>query len=268
MIEPVLTVWWFRPVLSALRVGEHSAVVWKLLKRRPVWASWSMVGVRMGPPKVRGPAEADVVDQHNHDIGSAFGRLDLEPRRWLGVPRVEFLVSRWLSGSAIGRTVRSTCSCAQPVVAAMASATPRAAKAVTRFMCCLPTLISHPPVRCDASWWLFRYLTSSTFGSFHVPSNKPCLGAVEAHHRVEALAGHGLRPVAFKARWRLRAEVEIDRSIGVRLEFVIGRVGRIACSGSGPWTGLRCRKASPTRRPRPARSQVRAGGTTCRRRIG
>ena len=55
MIEPVLTVWWLRPVLSALRVGEHSAVVWKLLKRRPDWASWSMVGVRMGPPKVLGP---------------------------------------------------------------------------------------------------------------------------------------------------------------------------------------------------------------------
>ena len=39
MIEPVFTVWWFRPVLSALRVGEHSAVVWKLLKRRPPCAS-------------------------------------------------------------------------------------------------------------------------------------------------------------------------------------------------------------------------------------
>ena len=55
MIEPVLAVWWLRPVLSALRVGEHSAVVWKLLKRRPVWASWSIVGVRIGPPNVLGP---------------------------------------------------------------------------------------------------------------------------------------------------------------------------------------------------------------------
>ena len=55
MIEPVLTVWWFRPVLSALRVGEHSAVVWKLLKRRPACASWSIVGVRIGPPNVLGP---------------------------------------------------------------------------------------------------------------------------------------------------------------------------------------------------------------------
>ena len=39
MIEPVFTVWWFRPVLSALRVGEHSEVVWKLLKRKPAAAT-------------------------------------------------------------------------------------------------------------------------------------------------------------------------------------------------------------------------------------
>jgi hypothetical protein len=55
MIEPVFTVWWFRPVFSALRVGEQSAVVWKLLKRRPVSARRSMVGVRIGPPNVLGP---------------------------------------------------------------------------------------------------------------------------------------------------------------------------------------------------------------------
>ena len=55
MIEPVLTVWWFRPVLSAFRVGEHSAVVWKLLKRSPDAARISIVGVRMGPPNVLGP---------------------------------------------------------------------------------------------------------------------------------------------------------------------------------------------------------------------
>jgi hypothetical protein len=31
MIEPALAVWWLRPHFSATRVGEHSAVVWKLL---------------------------------------------------------------------------------------------------------------------------------------------------------------------------------------------------------------------------------------------
>ena len=41
------------------------------------------------------PAEADVVDQHDDDVGCALGRLDLEPRRWLGVARVQFAVGRW-----------------------------------------------------------------------------------------------------------------------------------------------------------------------------
>jgi len=31
MIEPVSAVWWLRPDFNAMRVGEHSAVVWKLL---------------------------------------------------------------------------------------------------------------------------------------------------------------------------------------------------------------------------------------------
>jgi hypothetical protein len=29
--KPMFTVWWLRPALSAARVGEQSAVVWKLL---------------------------------------------------------------------------------------------------------------------------------------------------------------------------------------------------------------------------------------------
>ena len=31
VMKPMFTVWWLRPDLSAARVGEHSAVVWKLL---------------------------------------------------------------------------------------------------------------------------------------------------------------------------------------------------------------------------------------------
>jgi hypothetical protein len=31
MIAPMLLTWWLRPLLSAARVGEQSAVVWKLL---------------------------------------------------------------------------------------------------------------------------------------------------------------------------------------------------------------------------------------------
>ncbi len=31
MMAPALFTWWFRPVRSAVRVGEHRAVVWKRL---------------------------------------------------------------------------------------------------------------------------------------------------------------------------------------------------------------------------------------------
>src|SRR5215208_2787135 len=45
------TVWWLRPVRSACRVGEQSAVVWKRLYLRPVAARRSAFGVLIGPPK-------------------------------------------------------------------------------------------------------------------------------------------------------------------------------------------------------------------------
>ena len=45
------TEWWFRPVSSAWRVGEQSAVVWKRLYLRPLAASRSAFGVAIGPPK-------------------------------------------------------------------------------------------------------------------------------------------------------------------------------------------------------------------------
>src|SRR5215468_5667517 len=48
---PMPTLWWLRPVRSAARVGEHSAVVWNSLKRRPFAATRSRAGVGIGPPK-------------------------------------------------------------------------------------------------------------------------------------------------------------------------------------------------------------------------
>src|SRR5262245_54635933 len=45
-------VWWLRPVRSAARVGEHSAVVWNWLYRSPLLATRSRFGVGIGPPKV------------------------------------------------------------------------------------------------------------------------------------------------------------------------------------------------------------------------
>ena len=47
---PIPTEWWLRPVSSAERVGEHSAVVWKRLYFNPLAASRSKFGVRHGPP--------------------------------------------------------------------------------------------------------------------------------------------------------------------------------------------------------------------------
>ncbi len=41
----------FRPVSNEARVGEHSAVVWKLEYRTPRSAIRLIVGVRTGPPK-------------------------------------------------------------------------------------------------------------------------------------------------------------------------------------------------------------------------
>src|SRR5262245_16152333 len=45
-------VWWLRPVKSAARVGEHSAVVWKWLYLTPRLATRSKFGVGIGPPNV------------------------------------------------------------------------------------------------------------------------------------------------------------------------------------------------------------------------
>src|SRR5262245_53033716 len=41
-----------RPLISAERVGEHSAVVWKFEYRRPLSAMRLIVGVSIGPPYV------------------------------------------------------------------------------------------------------------------------------------------------------------------------------------------------------------------------
>ena len=47
---PMPTRWWLRPVSRQARVGEHTAVVWKLVKRSPRAARRSMLGVSMSDP--------------------------------------------------------------------------------------------------------------------------------------------------------------------------------------------------------------------------
>ncbi len=62
-MPPMPTAWWLRPVSSAARVGEQSAVVWKRLNLQPAPASRSN-GRRVGtePPNALDGAEAGVVD--------------------------------------------------------------------------------------------------------------------------------------------------------------------------------------------------------------
>jgi hypothetical protein len=50
VIPPMPTEWWLRPVSSACRVGEQSAVVWKRLYLSPFPPRRSAVGVAHGPP--------------------------------------------------------------------------------------------------------------------------------------------------------------------------------------------------------------------------
>src|SRR5262245_18517871 len=51
VIAPIPTEWWLRPVSSAWRLGEQSAVVWNRTYFSPPAASLSMFGVWQGPPK-------------------------------------------------------------------------------------------------------------------------------------------------------------------------------------------------------------------------
>ena len=67
------TEWWLRPVSSAARVGEQSAVVWKRVKRRPPRASRSKLGVWQGPPNaLEAPNPASSI-RINSTLGAPFG---------------------------------------------------------------------------------------------------------------------------------------------------------------------------------------------------
>src|SRR5215470_17852536 len=72
-ITPKPTEWWLRPVMSAARVGEQSAVEWKLVYRRPLFAIRSSAGVGITPPNVLGtpyPASSVMI---RSTFGAPFG---------------------------------------------------------------------------------------------------------------------------------------------------------------------------------------------------
>jgi hypothetical protein len=69
VMPPIPTAWWLRPVRSACRVGEQSAVVWKRLYLSPFAASFSNAGVWRGPPN----ADDDPKPASSSRISSTFG---------------------------------------------------------------------------------------------------------------------------------------------------------------------------------------------------
>ena len=75
------TEWWLRPVRSAWRVGEQSAVVWKRLYLSPFAARRSAVGRRTGAAEGARGAEAAVVDQDDEHVRRAVGRTQRLDRR-------------------------------------------------------------------------------------------------------------------------------------------------------------------------------------------
>src|ERR1700758_2413658 len=59
--------------MSAARVGEHSEVEWKFVKRSPCAAMRSMVGVGMTPPKVLGAPKPWSSVMMSSTLGAPFG---------------------------------------------------------------------------------------------------------------------------------------------------------------------------------------------------
>src|ERR1044072_4205383 len=59
--------------MSAARVGEHSAVEWKLVKRRPCAAMRSSAGVGTTPPNVPGAPKPTSSVMMSNTLGAHFG---------------------------------------------------------------------------------------------------------------------------------------------------------------------------------------------------
>jgi hypothetical protein len=59
--------------MSAARVGEHSEVEWKFVKRSPFLAMRSMLGVGMTPPKVLGAPKPWSSVMISSTLGAPFG---------------------------------------------------------------------------------------------------------------------------------------------------------------------------------------------------
>src|SRR5262249_4593469 len=103
MMQPVAQVWWLRPAMSAARLGEHRAVVWKRLYFSPLAASLSIVGVGIGPPNVLDAPKPTSSVRIKSTFGAPFGACTS-----FGKSGVESLTVRpilpWKGGPDWGRT--------------------------------------------------------------------------------------------------------------------------------------------------------------------
>ena len=82
---PMPTEWWLRPVSSAWRVGEHSAVVWNRLYFSPPAASFSKFGVSHGPPNALLAPKPTSSIRMTSTFGRRRGRAHVLDRRIAGV---------------------------------------------------------------------------------------------------------------------------------------------------------------------------------------
>ena len=104
------TAWWFRPVSSAWRVGEQSAVVWKRLYLRPSAASRSAVGVLIGPPKALDAAKPTSSISTIRTFGApSGGRSGSIGGNDVAGSFASYVVSPTGVLSGIGRTSRRSC---------------------------------------------------------------------------------------------------------------------------------------------------------------
>ena len=74
-MPPMPTRWWLRPVSSAARVGEQTAVTWNRLNVRACLLHSGQVRRPDAATEGVGTTEARVVDEHDQHVRRAFGRL-------------------------------------------------------------------------------------------------------------------------------------------------------------------------------------------------
>src|SRR6266511_2940279 len=106
-IEPNPTAWWLRPVSSAARVREQSAVTWKRLYRNPASAMRVKMGVYTGLPKVPGlPKPASSISTSS-TLGAPSGgsMWPIWPQSGFEPASVR-LMTPWNGGRRIGSLVR------------------------------------------------------------------------------------------------------------------------------------------------------------------